>query len=61
MYILTRLEREFGVVAQTASEWLLDMGQLEAINAFLEPNSAKVLMVTYTDQNLNIQSIASKS
>ncbi|VDN95862.1 unnamed protein product [Rodentolepis nana] len=61
MYILTRLEEEFGVSPQTASEWLLDVGQLEAIDDFLEPNNAKVLMVTYTDQNLNIQSLAKEA
>lgn len=60
MNILSRLEREFGVEAQRASEWLLDSGQLEAVNAFLEPNSAKVLMVTYADQNFNVHSTASK-
>ncbi len=51
MNILTRLVTPFGVDPQTASEWLLDAGQLEALNAFFEPNGASVLMASYADQN----------
>ena len=60
MNILTRLERVFGVEAQSAAEWLLDPGQLEALNIFFDQNGAKALMVAYADQNFNIHSTASK-
>lgn len=60
MNILMRLERAFGVEPQAASEWLLDYGQLEALNAFFEANGAKVLMVAFADQNFNVHSTASK-
>ncbi|EUB62286.1 Dynein heavy chain 5, axonemal [Echinococcus granulosus] len=59
--ILMRLERAFGVETQTASEWLLDFGQLEALNIFFEANGAKVLMVTYADQNFNVHSTAKEA
>lgn len=56
MGILAHLEKPFGIDAQSASEWLLDAGQLEALNAFLEPKGATVLMATYADQNFGVQS-----
>ncbi len=56
MHIRTRLQRVFGVDPNTAVEWLLDAGQLEALNLFFTPNKATIRVVTYADQNFVVQS-----
>ncbi|BHF75291.1 Dynein heavy chain 5, axonemal [Sparganum proliferum] len=55
MNILGRLQRTFSVEPAVSVEWLIDAGQLEAVNTFFAENGAPVLMVTYADQNFNIQ------
>lgn len=55
MAILNRLHDVFNIDPTVSVEWLLDAGQLEAVNAFFAPKSQNTLMITFAEQNFAIQ------